>query len=256
MSPEAFTSYVMQHLKAEIPDLQVTNVDTLAFETNSPSKDNWQVFLDNDYRSYLNKPEPLPDILADRLGAMREILARMDVAVSVERVLPVVRDTYYFHTIQAQAKADLPHLILTDFLVVLYVLDNKHSMQFVTKEILADLNLSPERLHDAAIENLEGHVAGFEVVEEDGLYAITGADSYEASLILLDSIWTGRQLDVQGDFVVFMPSRNFFMVTGSEDRENLALGQAIARMAFDREDHPLTSRPLVRRNGRWLPFEP
>ncbi len=106
------------------------------------------------------------------------------------------------------------------------------------------------------IENLERHVAGFEVVGDDGLYLIKGADSYEASLILLDSIWTERQLAVKGDFVVFMPSRNFFLVTGSEDRQSLALGRAIARDAFARDDHPLSSRPFIRQNGNWHPLDP
>ncbi len=256
MSSGAFTAYVIQQLEAEIPNLQMTVIGDLAFDAKAPPDHEWRVFLDNDYRSYLVDPEALPQILSDRLGSMRELLARPQVDASPGRVLPVVRDLDYFQSIRAQASTDFPHLMLNEFLVVLYVLDSQRSMRFLTQGDLADLDVPSDRLHGIAVENLERHLTGLELSGGDGLYGITGADSYEASLILLDSVWTEGPLEVRGDFVVFLPTRNFFLVTGSEDPENLARGQDIADDAFAKEGHPLTNRPFVRRDGRWLPFEP
>jgi len=55
----------------------------------------------------------------------------------------------------------------------------------------------------------------------DGVYMFTAGGNYEASIILLDSLWTKENLPVKGDFVIAIPSRDVLMITGSNDKAGI-----------------------------------
>lgn len=256
MDPRAFTSYVAEQFKTGIPELQVKITSDLTLRGTSPPDNDWTISLDNDYRAYLQDPSTLPQVVSDRLELMRELLAEVQLEISLDRVFAVVRGLDRMQALEAQGFVRVPHLMLNEHLVVLYVLDSERAMRFLTAEDLSVLGLPSERLHATAIENLQGYLTNLEVAGEQGFYMITGGDSYESSLMLFDFIWAERRLEVKGDFVVFLPNHYVLLVTGSEDPENLARAQALAVDAFSNGVHPITDLPFVRRDGRWVLFRP
>lgn len=82
---------------------------------------------------------------------------------------------------------------------------------------------------------------------------VTSHAEYGASLILVDSIWSGDQVKVNGDIVVAVPAKDVVLVTGSRDRKNLA---AMRQLAGDlaKGSYGLLDTLFVYRKGRFVKF--
>ncbi len=190
MSQAEFSAHMAKQMEAQLSGSKVEIKDGLTLHVTTPSDMDLQIFLDNDYRAYRAEPEALSGVVADRIASMREVLAGPEAVRSPDRILPVVRDLEFLQAMESQISARYPHRVLNDYLVVLYVFDSEHSMQYVVEEDLKSLNVPSESLLDLAVANLSRHLTGVEVTAGDGLYILAGADSYESSLILLEQIWT------------------------------------------------------------------
>lgn len=51
---------------------------------------------------------------------------------------------------------------------------------------------------------------------------ITAGGFHEASLILLSSLWTKENFDVDGDIVAIIPNRDILIVTGSNNKQGIS----------------------------------
>lgn len=87
----------------------------------------------------------------------------------------------------------------------------------------------------------------------EGVYVAPWQDSYGASRLVLAELV--GQLDVEGDPVALLPTRDHLFVTGSDDSEGLA---EIARRAAPLLDEPrrLTGIAFARRGEQWERFLP
>jgi uncharacterized protein YtpQ (UPF0354 family) len=109
-------------------------------------------------------------------------------------------------------------------------------------------------LRALAIQNLVRVLPKIEMRQHDDAFAlITVGGNYEASLLLLDDIWTGDQITFPGDTVVAVPARDALLVTGSRSRKGL---QAVRAMTAELVKGPyrLTDTLFVYRNGRFVKF--
>ena len=75
--------------------------------------------------------------------------------------------------------------------------------------------------------------------------------TYEASLLLFDSIWTDGQVKVNGDIVVAVPTRDVLLVTGSKNRKGLAALRKIATKFAAEGSDPISDKLFVYRDGRF-----
>ncbi len=77
--------------------------------------------------------------------------------------------------------------------------------------------------------------------------------NYEASLILMEEIWTRDNFDVAGDIVVFVPARDVVLVTGSEDIEGLTLAREL--IATSEWPYFISQHGFVRTRDGWEVFD-
>ena len=82
---------------------------------------------------------------------------------------------------------------------------------------------------------------------------VAGGD-YEASLVLLDSIWSDGQMDVKGDVVVAIPTRDLLLVTGSQDTQGIEKLKQMVKEASTDGSYRLTQKLFVHRSGRFDEF--
>lgn len=75
-------------------------------------------------------------------------------------------------------------------------------------------------------------------------------------MLLLDDIWTGKNLAVKGDIVVSIPSRDMLLVTGSEDARGIEKVRQIAKRTFDEEPYRLTTTLFVYQGGKFTELKP
>ncbi|MBV1880993.1 MAG: hypothetical protein KUG82_05130 [Pseudomonadales bacterium] len=81
----------------------------------------------------------------------------------------------------------------------------------------------------------------------EGVWQSPWQDGYDSSRILLvDKL---RELEVIGETVVFIPSRDHLLVVGSEDVEALERVVVTSEMVLSQTAHPLTGQPYVIRDA-------
>ena len=121
----------------------------------------------------------------------------------------------------------------------------------VTPKDLEEAKIERKDLRTIACENLKRLLPKIERHGDRGSYIITAGGNYEASLLVLDSIWTGGQMDVKGDIVVAIPTRDLLLVTGSEDREGIAKVKQMVTKTYAEGTYRLTPKLFVFRNGKF-----
>ena len=85
----------------------------------------------------------------------------------------------------------------------------------------------------------------------NGLYILRAGGDYDASLILLDKIWSAGQVKVDGDIVVAIPSRDLLMITGSSSKDGVATLRKIAKETAASAPYRLTPELFVYRSGKF-----
>ncbi|MHB1528023.1 MAG: DUF1444 family protein [Acidiferrobacteraceae bacterium] len=140
-------------------------------------------------------------------------------------------------------------------LVVAYVVDKGQSFAYVQNSHLTEAVLDPVQLHEYGLGNLRQLAKDKLKVQKYGpVYAAFLDGNFEASLILLDGLWSHGLADlVRGDFVVAIPARDILAFCDISSSEGLAeLRKVVARVADS--DHSLSPSLYRRRDSEWVPY--
>ena len=156
----------------------------------------------------------------------------------------------------ALSEADSPVLKdLENGLLVAYLVDEDGSFTYVQHRHVTDAGISLAQLHDFGITNLRQIAEERLRVQEYGsVYAVFLEGNFEASLILLDSLWTeGLAHLVKNGFAAAIPARDILAFCDSSSTEGLAeLRQIVSRA--ENGDHPLTPVLYRRDQGCWTRY--
>lgn len=253
-----FSAKFVEALQARHPQLPVEIISDS--ELRIPSGDSHNtIFLDNAYKTYLQDPEAEQDIIHRFLASV--VMTGEDRPLDRERIVPVIKDVAWIQEIQASMAARgndkaIPFVSepFNDSLVIVYAQDNPENLEYVTPDALAKAHLQPKDLRALACANLKRLMPSFELRGEPGFYMVMAGGTFEASLLLFDALWTPEYFEVQGDFVVAIPSRELLFITGSENLENVERLREIAREARAEAGYPLTDELFIRRGNTFVPF--
>ena len=142
--------------------------------------------------------------------------------------------------------------------LVAYVIDEGGQFLFVQYRDLIRAGVTEEDLHKAGIDNLyalaEQHLR---VQIYGGIFAVFMEGNFEASVLLLDTVWeSSLAKHVRGGFVVAAPARD--VLAFGDASSSHAIGElraVVDRLAKSGVDHPLTNSLLHRREGRWVVYD-
>ena len=260
LAPKSFTETFAKRVQAARPDSTVTVQGDLAIQIKDPDGRSLDVSLANFYQGYRADPNRLEELIRTYLAGLppRRGAAAKSAALDRTRIVPVIKDRPWLDEvnggIRAKAGADAPRLAVDDFnneLVIVYALDDSNRMRFLAADELA--GIERKDLRTLAVENLIRMLPKIEMRSDGNVSMMTAGGDYAASLLLLDDIWTGDQIKVNGDIVVAIPARDVVLVTGSQNRVGLKqMREAVAKLA----DGPyrLTTALFVYRKGRFVKF--
>jgi hypothetical protein len=142
----------------------------------------------------------------------------------------------------------------SETLMVGVVRDSEHAMQQVTGQAMQDWGVSPEQLHQVAIDNLRHKAAPAFGVIAPGLYASSYGDFYDAARILLPELaW---QLNLPGTPVAMVPNRICLLLAGDQDGPALRAMVQKSREILENEPRPLAAEMFRLNEGRWQPWMP
>lgn len=263
LSHETFARHYAERVRAVYPGVSAQVVGDLELSIDNEAGKSVTSYLDNAYAQYKAEPALLDDIIATYVQSLASVLD--DQAATGDRadLVPVIKDLAYLNEVSAlmahkresgdEAVGELYSEALNGDLVVLYAFYSELSMRYATGDDIGEMGLGRAELRAFALANLMRRLPDVAREGDDSLSMLTADGTFEASLLLLDGIWTKDNFAVKGDIVVFVPARDVVLVTGSKDRDGLARAREIVR---DNDwTYPVSALAFVRKRGAWTRFD-
>jgi uncharacterized protein YtpQ (UPF0354 family) len=263
LTPAEFTEKFASALRATVPGIQVQIEKDWEINYTPANGMVGKARLDNAWKAYLLAPENKEQIMRHHVRTVGESSKLFDAPPDNTRILPVLKHKQWIQNNQSVLKAMSGNNTLgvvyepyNDELIVVYAEDMPNNILYLTPGRLEKLNLKMADLQNLALHNLRKLLPIPKVEFAEGVCWIRAGGSYDTSLLLLDDFWNHAKLHVRGEIVAAIPARNCLVVTGSQDAKKVQALKRLAQMIEARADYPLTSKLHVRRQGRFLIYEP
>jgi uncharacterized protein YtpQ (UPF0354 family) len=257
LSPRAFTEEFADQFRRAIPSATITRGD-LEITVRRPSGST-TINLANAYATYWREPQRLRELISTQLALVAPLSGapiKAEAKLDPSKIVPVIKGRAWLRDVQEQIKksGSPQEQLFDDFngeLVVAYAEDTSKAMRYLA---VAEYSGDRAQLRALAVDNLLRVLPKVEMaILNEHVSMISAGDDYTASLLLIEHIWTGGQIKVQGDIVVAVPTRDIILVTGSRN-SMLKNFRATAATAFAKGPYSLTDALFVYRNKRFTKF--
>lgn len=260
LSPQQFTEEFRAAMEAVLPGATVTVVEPLHLTIKSEDGETARAFLDNAYSEYAGKPGIKSEVLARYVAAFAE-RTREAGPLNPQQIVPVIKDRAWAKDVRRATKArgvDAPaeQVVeeLNKDLVIVYAEDNPQNIRYFGPKDLQEAGLQKDELRALAIENLRRILPSPEAVNGPLISIMTAGSDYVPSLLLLDEIWSGGKLGVDGEIVIAIPTRDVLLFTGSDNKEGVKKLRELAKKTAADGPYSLTDRLFVYRGGKFERF--
>ncbi|MBP7864886.1 MAG: DUF1444 family protein [Acidobacteria bacterium] len=257
ISPAAFTRAYAKACRESIPDVQVQVVRDLEVKVTARDTGEFMAYLSNAYDSYRNDPDSRDNVIRAHVAVMKENLTQVKAPVDKSRIVPVIKDRIWLEGVMASSPLKdakpgfgLVFEELCPDLRVVYAVDTDQSVRFLKEEDLEAVKVRREELRELACKNLRRLLPSLDRAGGDGVFLLEAGGMYEASLLLLESIWDPEILPVRGEFVLAVPTRDILMITGSEDADGLRKVRKLAPRIWEEGPYSLSQKLFVYRKGK------
>lgn len=212
------TSIVVEALSARLPECVVEPSGALEATISTPRDavltaylgSLWNTLSSTDPEERLEELEPFLKSLVDSarsLGTGSRTPGR-------ERVVPLIKDDRFFSEIDP-AFAPAAERLVADLSIV-YAFDHPHALEIMTEVERSALGVEPDDMRELAVRNLRRLVPEVGYHGDGTRFMLLAGGNFEASLLLLDEIWTRLSSDVEGDLVACVPARDLMLYTGTK----------------------------------------
>jgi uncharacterized protein YtpQ (UPF0354 family) len=256
LTPPAFTQEFARALARTRPSANVSVAGDLKLTIKETDGLVRNIQLNNAYNEYKLDPQRFGDLVAT-FSAIFSQSASKEAGLDRTRIIPVIKDRQWLdelhNTLKAKGVAQ-QHLAdrFNDELVIVYAQDDPNRMRYLTTQ--EDFGLSREELRSLAIANLKRVLPKIEMGRVGDVALMSAGGNYEASLLLIDDIWSSGQIQVNGDIVVAIPTRDTLLVTGSRSRSGLKLVRELTAKFKAQGPYELTDTLFRYRDGRFTKF--
>lgn len=263
LSPSKFTGEFTDALRQASPGLKVEVIQDLELKVTTSDGNTTTSFLNNAYDLYKHDPKAKDEVIQKYVAATLETLTSLNASADLDRtrIVPVIKDKAWLDDIRKSmkdrgAKEPLENVYeeLNPDLIIVYAEDSPQNIRYFTPKDLEKAGIDQKNLRTLACENLKRLLPKIERYGTNGAYMFTAGGNYEASLLLLDSVWSDIQHDVSGDIVVAIPTRDVLLVTGSDDRDGLEKMRQTVKKISAQSAYKLTTKLFVRRDGNFVEF--
>jgi uncharacterized protein YtpQ (UPF0354 family) len=226
----------------------------LQLTAKRPDGEQATAFLHNAYDEYSRTPSAKANVIAKYLASFVET-ARGPRPLNPERIVPVVKDRGWLkHVGGSKARSKQVIDDLNADLVVIYAEDGPQNIRYFSADDLEKAGVHRQALRELAIANLRRILPPPEAVKGPVISMMTAGQDYVSSLLLLDEIWSGNNLEVDGEIVLAIPTRDVLLFTGSNNKEGVKKLRELAKKAHADGPYSLTDRLFVYRGGKFQRF--
>ena len=250
-----FSTYMVEQLAREMPDLKLAPSGRLTLEGKRPDgSSSGQIHLDRVYdfctRNFSVCDPAIESFVAGIAQMTREAMLPVDRAM----VRLAVRPRQYIEQVKQQLGADPAPVYarhLTAHLVVVPVLDFPRSSRFVNARDLAALKVDEEQLFKLGEANLRAAQKPLAEVTKVPPPKAVGRifnEDYAASRIIFHDDWNALAEKMGGLLVLMLPTPDFLLYGGEAGDDAL-----VAMQTFGMEVAAKSTRPLSPLLIRWTP---
>jgi uncharacterized protein YtpQ (UPF0354 family) len=263
LAPGPFSKEFAAALQTASPGLKVELVQDLQLKITTVDGKDFTFFLDNAYGLYNQDPKSKDAVIRKYVESGLDTFTHPATdTVDRARIVPVLKDRGWLQEIR-WAVADrsdqkMPENVYEDFtddLIIVYAEDSPKNIRYLTPTNLVTLQLERKELRALACENLKRVIPAVQREENDGFCQLSVGGDYDISLLLLDSVWDQIKPDIKGDIVVALPARDSLLVSGSENGRGIANVKELVKKIYGESPYHLSSKLLVRRNGKFEEFK-
>jgi len=256
LSPEAFTRELARALTTALPASMIAVKGHLQISVKDANGRERILALTRTYEDYVADPARFEEIVTVAVEKLSQPLQQA-LTVDPSRIVPVIAHRQGLvdlrNRIKAQAKDQEPLAEdYNDELVIVYAEDNPRLMRYLTTQ--ENIGVSRQELRPLAVRNLVRILPKIRMETISGVGMISAGGNYEASLLLVDGLWTGGRIKVDGEIVVAIPSRDALLFTGSRSQGGLNVLRDLAPKYVARERYPLIDKLFVYRDGRFTKY--
>jgi len=265
LSPAEFTTAFAAAVRAELPGSTVVVKGDLEILVKRSDDKEATAFLDNAYQEYMASPNDGPKgVIRKFITAVVEQQRREPANLDRAQIVPIIKDRRWLAEMEATLRArgissPPDHLFerYNDELIVLYAEDTPNNIRYLGPKDLEGAGVARADVRALAVANLKRLLPKIELRSGPLVSMIVAGGSYEASLLLVDDLWTKGAVPakVDGDVVVAIPARDLLVFTGSRNRAGVKqLREFAAKMTKD-ASYSLTDALFVYRDGRFGKFD-
>ena len=263
-SPKQFTNEFADALRKSSPGLKVEIVSDMQLKVTTADGRGITSFLDNAYDMYKSDPGSKENVVRKFVAAALETISNPQSPKELDRtrIIPVIKDRPWLEEMRkaliGRGAKKTPENVYEDLnsdLIILYAEDSPKNIHYFGPEDLKRAHIERKELRGLACENLKRILPKIERRGTNGLYVLRAGGDYEASLLLIDSVWKDLQKEVQGNIVVAIPTRNLLIVTGSKDLQGVENMKQIVQEAAAQGSYRLTTKLFVYRDGKFDEFK-
>ncbi len=241
--PEAFAEQVRTILARMKPELQI--------ELTGPTElivEGRRLDLENLHRLVITDEERGVEIVEQYLDHLFDeetfSVSNMPWEMAATRIMPRIQPVSIFEHLSEELVAHVPFVNDT---VIVFVIDLPNMTVSVTTEQMLRWGKTAEDLEEVARQNLDEYAPTleFKALESDeGGKAILLSiqDGYDASRLLLSSLFRTLAPEFGGDFMVATPSRDMFLAIAADEPGFISQVTHKVEEDFNRLPYPITDR--------------
>ncbi|WP_300426217.1 DUF1444 family protein [uncultured Thalassolituus sp.] len=262
ISEKEFAQRYVNAISSKIEGVKAEIKGHLEVEVTYSDGEESTTYLDNAYKNYRSSPYELDVVIESYSKALMQSNSDVKVKMEKSHIFPVIKDIEYIAQITALMKrnesdGEFPFYYekLNEVLYILYAIDTPSSIKYMPKEDIAKLGVKEEELKSLSMANLKKAIPSVQIEGDPSTISMIVADgTYEASFLLYDDLWTKDNFPVNGDIVVYVPSRDVVLVTGSNDVEGLKKVRSIVYNPENQWSHIVSEVGFVRKGDKWIEF--
>jgi len=227
LSESQFTEKYLNVLSKKYPNVSYKIKEPLVIKAIYGENDEVTHFLDNSYREYKLDLKELDEVI-ERYTYSTASIYEKDQEININRIVPIIKPNDYFEQLKTLGDSTkdykVPELVWEKYnedLIIIYAEDRDDCIHYFNQEEFEQLNIDRNTLLEKSIKNLNNVIPKIEKIGENGDFVLVAGGCYETSLILMQTIWTNENFEVDGDIIIAIPNRDLVFITGSNNKRSI-----------------------------------
>jgi uncharacterized protein YtpQ (UPF0354 family) len=242
LTEKEFARIYMDSLSKAHPEAKFELDSALTIHAKQGEQE-FQHFIDNIYTTYRTDPDSISSILSHYVRSTMDLYVGKG-RVDISDVVPIIKPIEYLEEVNSMGKEPNKFPLINENyneqLVIVFAEDKEDKLSYLTNDYLDSFSVSKDSLKAIAYRNLQRILPEVKLKGDNGLYMVDAGGLYEASLLLSPTMWTKENFHVSGELVVAIPTRDFLIVTGSNDKKGIKEVKEIVVDWYNKESYPIS----------------